>query len=965
MSSQTENQALVCEQCGAPLQSREGENECLHCLLQAGIEPEGAEEGLWPNESGTRFYQHYEILTRPDGSRWELGHGAMGVTYKARDVNLDTLVALKIINARFSARPDARRRFLHEAQAAARLRHPNVASVFHFGTINTLPALEGAATTAEENADAGDCFYAMEFIEGETLEARLRRNGPLTPVLALEIGLQVARALAAAERRGLVHRDLKPSNIMLVAEGEKTAAKDTLGNVDEAWVKVIDFGLAKLCDKTEQSDAGFFGTAAFASPEQIQIREVDARSDIYSLGATLWYSLTGKVPFPDRSPNDKHDPGISTPLPVAQLAERGVPASVIALLESALAPNPDDRPRSAVEFGQAIRNCLNDLAGVGRKVVRLPRSRARRWAFAAGGLGIAASLIGLAIVLNSASSAPEDKSIAVLPFRNLSNNPANEFFVEGVEEDILSRLAKIHDLKVISRLSSSRYPPDAQRDLPAIGRSLGVRHVLQGSLRRESNRVLLHVALIDTQDGHEIWTDRYDRPLANSIALQGELAAAIADALDATLSPQEKVDVQAKSTGNPGAYVLYLRGRKFDNSPTFAISDYEAAQALYSQAIALDPGFALAHARRGATLAFLYRFRGPSEDLKRGAHAEISEALRLNPELGEAHLAKGLSYYRIERDFERALPELEIARRLLPNDTEAESFIAYIHRRRGQWREARAGLERVLSRDPRNATYAEELYTTAYLLRDWPSAARRIRQAEALNPAYSLFKVERALLDVWQNGNVLPLQKVFADLKTYGDPEGTLAWMRWDAAMLARDFETAQAAIDGFPFETLPSVYSAPVPKSYLEGCIALAKGENVRAQSFFEIARPVMEAETIAHQDNALRHARLGLLYAYMGRKADAIREGERAVELKPVSRDAFDGPEQLGNLALIYARVGDNDKAISMIEKLLQMPGGVFFYEGSMSLWELRLRWQWDPLRSDPRFQKILAGPEPPTVF
>ena len=961
MPSQTESQILICEQCGAPWQRRENENECLYCLLQAGIEPEGAEEGPPPNESGTRFYQHYEILTRPDGSRWELGRGAMGVTYKARDINLDTQVALKIINARFSARPDARRRFLREAQAAARLRHPNVASVFHFGTINTLPAFEGATTTAEENADAGDCFYAMEFIEGETLEARLRRSGPLAPVPALEIGLQVARALAAAERRGLVHRDLKPSNIMLAADGEGGA----LGSADEAWVKVIDFGLAKLCDKTERPDAGFLGTVAFASPEQIQVREVDSRSDVYSLGATLWYSLTGKVPFPDRSPNDKHDPGASVPLPIVQLVERGVPASVIALLESALAPNPDDRPRTAGEFGQALQACLEDLTGVGRKAIRLPRSRVRRWALAAGGLGIAAGLIGLAIILSSAGSAPEDKSIAVLPFRNLSSDPANNFFVEGVEEDILSRLAKIHDLKVISRLSSSRYPADAQRDLAAIGRALGVRHVLQGSLRRGGNRVLLHVALIDTHDGHELWAERYDRTLANAITLQGELASAVADALDATLSPQEKVEMQFKPTGNPGAYVLYLRGRKFDNSPTFAVSDYEAAQALYSQAIALDPGFALAHARRGATLAYLYRFRGPSEELKNGAHAEISEALRLNPDLGEAHLAKGLSYYRIERDFDRALPELEIARRLLPNDTEAESFVAYIHRRRGQWREARAGLERVLSRDPRNATYAEELCTTAYLLRDWPAAAQGIRQAEAMNPSYSLFKVERALVDVWQNGNLGPLQEVFADLKTYGDPEGTLAWMRWDAAMLARDFETAQAAIDGFPFETLPSVYSAPVPKSYLEGCIALAKGENVRAQSFFETARPVMEAEMIAHPDNALRHARLGLLYAYMGRKADAIREGERAVELKPVSRDAFDGPEELGNLALIHARVGDNDEAISMIEKLLQMPGGVFFYEGSMSLWELRLRWQWDPLRSDPRFQKILAGPEPPTVY
>ena len=362
-SGQAKIKTAICEQCGNPLTSPPGEEGCLNCLLTTGIGTDDVEEAASLDESGNRFYQHYEILTRADGSRWELGRGAMGVTYKARDINLDTPVALKIINAHFSARPDARRRFLHEAQAAARLRHPNVASVFHFGTINAVPAPGGAATTAEENADAGDCFYAMEFIEGETLEERLRRSGPLRPALALEVGLQVARALAAAEHRGLVHRDLKPSNIMLAAEREKAAAEGVLPDAGEAWVKVIDFGLAKLCDKAEQTATGFFGTAAFASPEQIQIREVDARSDIYSLGATLWYCLTGKVPFPNRSAKNLGDLAKSAPLPVAQLAERGVPASVIALLESALAPNPDNRPRSAAEFGQAIQMCLGDPPG--------------------------------------------------------------------------------------------------------------------------------------------------------------------------------------------------------------------------------------------------------------------------------------------------------------------------------------------------------------------------------------------------------------------------------------------------------------------------------------------------------------------------------------------------------------------------------------------------------------------------
>ncbi|MEP6975773.1 MAG: protein kinase [Spartobacteria bacterium] len=954
-------ESLHCEQCGALLQSQGGEEGCLNCLLTTGIDPEEDVAGAAPNEGKSRFYQHYEILTRPDGSRWELGRGAMGVTYKARDVNLKTPVALKIINSRYSARPEARRRFLHEAQAAARLQHPNVASVFHFGTINALPELEGVETTVEENADAGDCFYAMEFVEGETLEARLRRSGPLSPALALEIAAQVTRALTAAEKRGLVHRDLKPSNIMLAVEEENAAGNP---GASEVWVKVIDFGLAKLVSKeSEPSDAeGFLGTLAFSSPEQIETRAVDGRSDIYSLGATLWYALTGKVPFVRKAGDAAGPRPAKEPPPRVQLVERNVPTPVIALLESMLAPEPRDRPQSAVALGEAIQRSREELAG--RKMISSRTQRMRR-GMLAGGVGLAAGLIGLLIYLTTAASRFDDKSIAVLPFRNLSSDPANAFFADGVQDDLLSRLVKIRDLKVISRLGTSPYSANEHRDLRAIGRALGVRHLVEGSLRRTGDRVLLHVSLVDARNGNEVWAESYDRKLADAINLQGELASAIADALNATLSPQESIGVRASSTHNPGAYVLYLQGRKLEMSQTYAIADYEAAEALFSQAIELDPGFALAHARLASALSSLYRFRGPHADLRRRAYAEAAEALRLQPDLGEAHLVSALCAYRMDRDFDRALPELQSARRLLPNDAEAESYIAYIDRRRGKWREARAGLERCRARDPRSATYAEELYTTAYLLRDWPAAERHAIQAKALSPIPPVLKVQRALVDLWRDGNLVPLQKVFASLPSYGDREGILAWMRWDAAMIARNFAAAQAAIDGFPFDTLTSVYSAPLPKSYLEGCLALAQEQRALAREKFEAARPAMEAETLAHPENALRHARLGLLYAYMGRKEDALREGKRAVEIKPIALDAYEGPEELSNLALIHAWVGEPDEAITLIETLLPTPGGVFFYEASMSWWELHLRWQWDPLRKEPRFAKILAAPEPATVY
>ncbi|MEO5717273.1 MAG: protein kinase, partial [Chthoniobacterales bacterium] len=646
--------------------------------MTAGFDSEDVPAETSPGVLQTRFYQHYEILTRDDGTHWELGRGAMGVTYKARDINLDTLVALKIINARYAARPESRQRFLQEARAAARLRHPNVASVFHFGTINALPPAEGSAPSAEEKADAGDCFYAMEFVEGETLEGRLRRSGPLSPAEAATIGVQVARALSAAEHFGLVHRDLKPANILL-ATGE-----------GEAWVKVIDFGLAQL-EETEQPAPRFLGTIAFASPEQVDGRAVDTRADIYSLGATLWYALTGQPPRKLPSPGEPKWSGLRESPSLAPLEERGVPAPLTALLAAALAPNSNERPQSAIEFGRQMQKCLDELTGAPRER-SVSLARRRSWKRIVIPAGIAAGLIALALAVFR-PVAPRDKSIAVLPFRNLSGDPANAFFADGIQEDILSRLIKIRDLKVISRIGAARYPADAPRDLGKIGSALGVRHVVEGSLRRVGDHVFLHVALIDTRSGQELWAEGYDRNLADTINLQGNLATDIANALNAKLSPEESAGVRATPTRNSDAFVLFLRGRKYENSLLYAVSDYEAAEALYSQAIALDPGFALAHARLASSLSILYRVRGPSEELRKRAYSEAREALRLQPELGEAHLVNALCSYRIDRDFEAALPELENARRLLPNDSEAESFIAYINRRRGHWREARAGLE--------------------------------------------------------------------------------------------------------------------------------------------------------------------------------------------------------------------------------------------------------------------------------
>jgi len=964
MFSPIKDQALLCEQCGVELPAGARKDECLHCLLTGGLEMTDRTEDPVPNEYNTRFYQHYEILKHSDGTLWELGRGAMGVTYKACDHHLKTVVALKLINTRFALRSDARRRFLREAKAAARLRHPNVASVFHFGTGADLPDDPGAERR-EVHPEGGDCFYAMEFVQGETLASRLKRNGPLTPELALNLGVQAARALSAAELRGLIHRDLKPSNIMLASS--EFSAEEKSGCPGQDWVKVIDFGLAKLEDDGERPTGKFIGTRAFASPEQVQSRSVDSRADIYSLGATLWYSLTGEVPSrPTTSVNGSTRSPTIWIAPRAGLKRQAVPAPLAALLQSALAFNPGDRPSTALEFGQKLQKCLDELAKYPPTRTTATQPHWFRRKVLTSALVIATVGLLMAPFLFTALHSPEKtRSIAVLPFRNLSDASADVGYGNRVQQDILAQLGRVRNLKVINLLPATRDPAKPNRDLREIGHIFGIRHVLEGSLRRTNDQVYLHLALIDTSDGHELWAEGYDRQLANAMNMRGDLGVDIADALDATVSFEESSGGYTPPPNKPDADVLYLRGRRFEQTLRFAISDYEAAEMLYSQAIALDPRFALAHARLASVLSLLYSFRGPNEELKRRAYSELKQALQLQPNLGEARLVRALCSYRLEHDAHQSQTELEQARALLPNDSEAEKGLVLVERSGGDWRQAQARMERCLARDPENIAYQEELFQINYLLRDWVAAEANALRVESLAPERPLARAQKAMIEVWRKGDATSLNEILTGLPSYGDSEGILTWLRWDAAMLQRDYLGAKAAIERFPFDTLSSVYAAPVPKVYLEACLALATGDQHKAREKFELCRPAYEAEALAHPGSALRHARLGLLYAYLGRADDAVQEGKRATELEPIELDHVEGPAFLANLALIYARLGQKDASLMMIQSLLRTPGAIFFGEASMTLWELRLRWQWDPLRGDPRFEAIVAGSESATNY
>jgi len=547
-----------------------------------------------------------------------------------------------------------------------------------------------------------------------------------------------------------------------------------------------------------------------------------------------------------------------------------------------------------------------------------------------------------------------EKSIAVLPFANLSDEKENAFFTEGVQDDILTALAKCADLKVISRTSVTNYVAGPHRNLREIGQELGVGNILEGSVRRADGKVRVTAQLIETHTNTHLWAESYDRELADVFAIQSDIAQRIATALQAKLAPEEKARLDARPTTNSEAYVLYLTAR--------GTEDLIEAEKLYMQAIALDPGFALAYAQ-----ASIRNSWSSVEDRAHRAKARAlaEEALRLSPALGEAHMALGLSLYWGEKNYDEALKEFEVAAAASPNNAEIHGYIGGIYRRQGRWRESMASFERALSLDPRNRGIALPAANNYVLLRDWPAATASFNRALAVQADFVLPRIGLAYLEVFRNGNPAAGRKILENIPAKVATDGLVAMARWDLAMLERDYAAAEKILTDFPLESLSPAGDAP--KTYYRGRLALARGDIEMAQRYFAAVRPDTEKRVRDNPDAAEHHAHLGLLYAYMQRKEDAIRESRRAVELEPESQNAFHGALHAASLALIYALVGEPDQAITLIERLLSTPGPVqgSAFPHNMTLADLRLRWEWDPLRNNPRFQKILAGPEPKTVL
>src|SRR6476660_5710754 len=642
-----------------------------------------------------------------------IGVGGMGEVYLARDERLGRKVALKFLPERLTADETQLSRFKAEARSASALNHPNILTVYEIG------------------ADGDRQFIATEFIEGITLRASIAR-GRMNLHTALEIAVQVASALAAAHEAGVVHRDIKPENIMLRPDG---------------YAKVLDFGIAKLTEQRPASDdqvetaavlqtrPGFvLGTAHYMSPEQARGQKVDARSDIWSLGVVLYEMVAGSPPFRGETPSDCIASILTTEPPPLSGVLQDVSLKLESILQKALRKNSDERYQTIKEMLADLRNLKGELEAEGsstqtraraESIVSKIKRHKRGVLLTLGAAILAAAAFAYSFFFVAPATLPNEKSIAVLPFENRSEDKSNAYFTEGVQDEILTRLAKIGALKVISRNSTQQYAA-RPGNLSEIARQLGVVSILEGSVQKAGDQVYINVQLIRAATVEHLWAESYNRKLENIFGVEGEVATAVAEALKAKMTGAEQQALKKKPTNNPEAYDAYLRGLAYSLRPGYYEADNLNAIKHFNEAVKLDPKFALAWAWLGHENALGY-FNMIGSDVGRlrdAAKRAAETAIELQPDLAEAYLAQGYSQYYCDSDYGSAISSFEKAGHLSPSNSQVPEALAFVCRRLGQWQRSLNYFRQATQLDPRDAAFLPQEEETFEMLRQYPAALK-------------------------------------------------------------------------------------------------------------------------------------------------------------------------------------------------------------------------------------------------
>jgi len=931
----------VCPKCDAEIFSDAAEGLCTACLLETGLGlfrevddsaqtdesvrvdvDVGRKRNGAPDKTSTPgSLGDYELLE-------EIGCGGQGVVYRARQKSLNRTVALKVLSTgRWTTKPRLKR-FRLEAETAASLDDPNIVPIYEIGECE------------------GSCYFSMKLVEGAPLDQLVRRE--LLPIRrTAELIAKLARAVHYAHQRGILHRDIKPGNILVDAKGEP---------------HLTDFGLARLTEteSTVTRTIETLGTPSYMAPEQAlgNNDQFTSATDVYGLGAVLYHLLTGHPPFAGGTTYDTIRLLLETEPRQPRLWNAKIDRDLTTICLKCLEKDPQRRYSSALALAEDLDRWLKHepiharrtgIFGRGKKWVRRNPTRALLLV----SLIALAAAIGRSIWKSEFAPHPAVTGIAVLPFENLSNDREDAFFADGVQDDILTKLAKIRDLKVISRTSVMQYR--GERNMREIATTLGVSHALQGSVRKSGTQLHLNAQLIDTRTDSHVWAEQYDCDLNSVFAAQSQIALKVADRLQAKMSTAEKLDMARPLTADLTAFQFYTQAKTLVLTTSFntnAKANLLKAADLLNQALAKDSSFFQAHCLLSHTHDLLYFF-GFDRTPARLALAEsaIESAFRLRPDSGEAHLARAENLYRGHLDYGGALAELELARQTLPNEPMLFELKGFIARRQGKQQEALQSLERAVDLDPRNFFTLQQIAASYDLLRRYADETMMLDRALAIKPGDIDTRIARGLTELDWKADSRPLHQLIdsirvADLNAV--PGIADAWLT--CALAERDATAARAAL-GASGENPLSDDVIQFNRPFVEGVIARMTNDSNKARVAFTAARAEQEKIVQAQPNYAPSLCVLGLIDAALGQTEEALREGRRAVALIPVEHDAINGTRMICYLAMIAAWAGDKDLACKQLAIAVQPPAPITYGQ-------LKLLPFWDPLRGDPCFEKIVAS-------
>jgi serine/threonine protein kinase len=926
----------VCGQCGSKLFGDAPRGLCSLCLFKGGlgllIEEDEGLESSWA--STPREFGGYELLE-------ELGRGGQGIVYRARQKSLNRTVALKVIGLGPWATEAHLKRFRREAEAAAGLEHPGIVPIHEVGERD------------------GSCYFSMKFIEGGQLDEVVRR-APMSTRHAAELVAKVARTVHYAHEHGILHRDIKPGNILLDARGEP---------------HLTDFGLARLVEteSTVTRTLEVLGTPSYMAPEQAigNNAQLTSATDVYGLGAVLYQLLTGQPPFAGGTTYEtiklllESDP--KQPRQLNPKIDRDLSTICLKCLEK----RPKRRYSSALALAEELERWLKHQPILARHTGIFARSE--KWARRNPELittGAVCLLFGGITMwffrgeLAKMLPEPPEKSIAVLPFENLSDDKEHAFFADGVQDEILTDLAKIADLKVISRTSVMQYKTGVKRNLRQIANELGVAHVVEGSVHRGANRVRVIAQLIDAKTDTHLWVERYDRPLDDVFVVQSEIAQKIAQQLHVKVSASARLALQRPRTGNLTAFDFYNHARNLLLATNFGSSTpanfFEAAD-LLNEAVARDPSFFQAHCELAHTHDCLY-FLGIDHTSARLALAEaaIDAAFRLSPRAGETHRARAENLYCGYLDYDGALAELEAARQTLPNDSRIFYLKGGIDRHQGRWEQSIRNYERAIELDPRTVGTLKELAQTYEFLRLYPKAISTLDRALAIEPKDIEAKLLRAFVEFNWKAEPRPLCQLVDALRSAqsaSTPSTSIADLWLFCALVERDAAAAKRALAALGERSInyEGVHFSP---SFLEGLIAWMTKDDAGALTAFTRARAEQETVVQTQPSYGPPLCVLGLIDAALGRKEEALREGRRALELLSVEKDAIKGAHVIQFFSMIAAWAGNKDLACEQLAIAIRYPSALCYGQLKLHPW-------WDPLRDDPRFEKLVEESKKPVAI